>query len=132
MPASSHEIVDALAKALNAVAPDDCEVSASDGLLRVVTAGTTALTIDMSDQDWYRHGVQFDDASLFEGDMRGALSAVQDAFSVHTSQPWPYSAASFALPGARLQGQQLRVWFGDEEDPAIRLPEIGLSARPGD
>ena len=58
------------------------------------------------------------------------LSSVQDGISVTLREPWPCLASDqsreLALPGAKVVGDSLVMWYGTEEAPAIRLRPISL------
>lgn len=57
------------------------------------------------------------------------LSMVQDVVSETTTDPWPAAAGSgsdLAEPSTSVDGSQIRLCFGAEDDPVLTLPPIGL------
>jgi hypothetical protein len=57
------------------------------------------------------------------------LSGVQDTISRILREPWPrQSTGEMALPDARVDQQQLHLWFGPAEDTAaLRLRPIEIN-----
>jgi hypothetical protein len=58
------------------------------------------------------------------------LSSLQDAVAEATAEPWPRQAGGdLALPGARVDGEWLHLWFGpDEQAPVLGVAPIHLAA----
>lgn len=57
------------------------------------------------------------------------LSMAQDVVSETTPDPWPAAAGSgsdLAEPSTVVDGSQIRLWFGAEDDPVLTLPPIAL------
>jgi hypothetical protein len=57
------------------------------------------------------------------------LSGIQDGVSETLRDPWPRQETSrleMAMPGARLVGDMLMIWYGREDAPVVRLrpPQI--------
>lgn len=57
---------------------------------------------------------------------RAILANVQDWVASRSAQPWP-GERSQPNPDARMTGQQLRLWYGDQNDPVLELPPVELT-----
>jgi hypothetical protein len=70
----------------------------------------------------------FDDV---EEAARAALAAVQEAMIEATELPWPEAFPDWdagpPAPGARLFGEELRLWYGSETSPVLLLEPIRRS-----
>jgi len=64
---------------------------------------------------------------LVETVARAIMSSIQDEVMESTREPWPGGPAGGALPNARVIGEQLHMWFGDEGDPILRLQPVDLT-----
>ena len=55
------------------------------------------------------------------------LNGAQDGVMEILREQWPIAAKGRAAePGARVQGDELRMWFGDENAPTIALAPLKL------
>jgi hypothetical protein len=57
------------------------------------------------------------------------LSMAQDVVSETTTEPWPVAlggAADLAEPGTRVEGRQIALYFGAEDQPVLTLQPIPL------
>jgi hypothetical protein len=55
------------------------------------------------------------------------LEGAQDGVMEILRQQWPIAADRRAAePGARVQGDELRMWFGDENAPTVALESLNL------
>jgi hypothetical protein len=55
------------------------------------------------------------------------LNGVQDGVMETTAEQWPIDGAGRAAePGARVEGEVLRMWFGDERAPILMLAPLNL------
>ena len=61
--------------------------------------------------------------------VRAAPSGVQDLISDASTEPWP-GTTSQPNPDARVDGDTVEMWFGDEDNPVVRLPPITISSWP--
>jgi hypothetical protein len=59
------------------------------------------------------------------GACRGALDDLQDFVDEATTEPWPGTKV-VPVPGALIHGGQVHLWYGDIEEPALRLRPIPL------
>jgi len=55
------------------------------------------------------------------------MSSIQDEVMESTKEQWPVGPRGAAEPEARVIGEQLHLWFGDEAAPIIRLEPVDLS-----
>jgi hypothetical protein len=59
------------------------------------------------------------------------LSMAQDVVNETSGDPWPVALGEktdLAEPGTRADGRTVHLWFGAEDQPALRLPPITLDA----
>ena len=58
------------------------------------------------------------------------MSEVQDIVSEATTEPWPpvvvNNRKDMAMADAVIEGDDLHLWYGDREYPALRLPSVHL------
>ncbi len=54
------------------------------------------------------------------------MNSVQDEVMESTKEQWPVGPRGAAEPGARVIGEQLHLWFGDEAAPVLRLEPVDL------
>jgi hypothetical protein len=57
------------------------------------------------------------------------LSMAQDVVSETTAEPWPVplgERSELAEPGTRVEGRQIVLYFGAEDQPLLTLPPIPL------
>lgn len=52
-------------------------------------------------------------------------NSVQDYIAEDIAEPWP-GITSQPNADARLLGGMIEMWFGDEQDPALRLRPMSL------
>ncbi|MBA2323347.1 MAG: hypothetical protein H0V92_04770 [Pseudonocardiales bacterium] len=58
---------------------------------------------------------------------RAVLSGVQDWIADTTTQPWPGAGGQMPNPDARVRSDAIEMWFGDDDQPVLRLRPIRLS-----
>jgi len=60
-----------------------------------------------------------------------SLSQIQQEIAEETTEPWPARSGpdyrGFPGPDGELVGDQLRLWFGDVDAPALALGPIDMS-----
>jgi hypothetical protein len=65
------------------------------------------------------------------GAAREALVAVQEAMVEATDLPWPEPYPDWSAgpprPGVRVEGDVLRLWYGDETRPVLELEPLPLA-----
>ena len=58
------------------------------------------------------------------------MSEVQDLVSETTTEPWPpivvNGSRDMAMPDAAIDQNDLDMWYGDRNAPALRLPSVSL------
>jgi len=64
-------------------------------------------------------------AENLETAVRASLSGVQDYIADETTEPWP-GITSQPNADARLVGDTIEMWFGDEQDPVMRLRPMSV------
>jgi hypothetical protein len=60
------------------------------------------------------------------------LSMAQDVVSETTTDPWPSAlgpGGDLAEPGTKVDGAQIHLWFGAEDQPVLTLPPIEIEVR---
>jgi hypothetical protein len=129
MDASSRELAAALANRLNQIVPAGFAVRVRpEGVSLNVyqdgqdLGGAAALEI-LADRDG-RSAVE-----KIEAAVQAVLSDVQDRVIEAGNKPWPgetQHGADLPMPDCRVTGDQLRLWFGDENAPVISVAPIAL------
>jgi hypothetical protein len=104
-----------------------------DVSLRPERGGVTVLVEGFA---WLRQGVKEilnppgDQAALLEIAVWNVLSKVQDFVSEHRAEPWPrWERGGDPLPSPRVavRSGALHLWFGNEDEPVLRLEPIRLN-----
>jgi hypothetical protein len=111
----------ALATRLVAVVPDGISVVADGSSVDVVSAAWS-VTVDLGslvEQEG-------DPNQNAESGALAVLNTVQDFVTEELKRPWPEGGAPLPVPAAAVEGGELRLWYGDEREPALRLPPIRL------
>ena len=115
-----------LAATLAASLPDGFTASAEGELITIEPpdgAGVaTALDIDADDSG---------DFEVYADAAEGVLSLVQDVVCEALDTTWPTAASGsvdLPIPGARVDGAAMQLWYGDEDAPVLRLKAIVLQS----
>ena len=115
-----------LAAALAASLPEGFTCTADGDSITVETpsgeAVTTALDLDADDEG---------DAEVSAAAAEGVLSLAQDVVSDALDATWPGPAVvtdDLPVPGARVDGAVIRLWYGDEDSPVLALGAVTLDA----
>jgi len=115
-----------LAAALAASLPEGFTCTADGDSITVETpsgeAVTTALDLDADDEG---------DAEVYADAAEGVLSLAQDVVSDALDATWPGPAVvtdDLPVPGARVDGAVIRLWYGDEDSPVLALGAVTLDA----
>ena len=100
---------------------DDIELDAPDGL------GTSGWTGQVD-----RDPTNLD---LYVAAGWNVLSSVQDCVAITLREVWPMETAEpehrMGLPGSKVEGTVLYLWYGPEENPTLRLRPIELMSEAG-
>jgi hypothetical protein len=115
-----------LAAALAASLPDGFTASAEGALVTIEPpdgAGvTTALDIEPD---------EIGDAEVYADAAEGVLSLAQDVVCEALDAIWPSAgggALDLPIPGARVDGDTLRLWYGDEDAPVLALRAVTIAS----
>jgi hypothetical protein len=111
----------ALATRLVAVVPTGISVVA-DGSSVVVASSGLGVSVDLRSLI-EQEGDEDSNAAL---GARAVLDAVQDFVAEDLARPWPEGGTPLPVPATAVEGGVLRLWYGDERDPALALPPIPL------
>jgi hypothetical protein len=120
------ELAVSLAQRLGDVVPSHCIISAENGVLRIRLASTQSwVEIDIKalvDQSGERN--QNVEAAAYS-----ALNTVQDFVSEALAEPWPADQRGrsyMPLPHTAVDGDRLKLCYGDPKRPTVELPSISL------
>lgn len=129
--ASSRALAAELAVRLARVAPEGVRMGAEgtdvvvDGGSGCISGSGATVLLDEEDDRSF--------AESLETAARAVLSGVQDVIVEEIQRPWPsgrspcgQSEDPLALPDAQVTGCELRTWFGDADDPVLRLDPIDM------
>lgn len=115
-----------LAAALAAGLPDGFTASAEGALVTIEPpdgAGvTTALDIDPD---------ELGDPDVYADAAEGVLSLAQDVVCEALDATWPSAgraSVDLPIPGARVDGETLRLWYGDEDAPVLELRPVTIAS----
>lgn len=113
-----------LAAAVAASLPEGFTCTADGDSITVETPSgegvTTALDLDADDEG---------DADVYADAAEGVLSLAQDVVSDALDATWPGAAGAvddLPVPGARVDGAAVRLWYGDEDAPVLELKAVAL------
>lgn len=113
-----------LAAAVAASLPEGFTCTADGDAITVETplgeGVTTALDLDADDEG---------DADVYADAAEGVLSLAQDVVSDALDATWPGGAGAvddLPVPGARVDGASVRLWYGDEDAPVLELKAVAL------
>jgi hypothetical protein len=113
-----------LAAVLAASLPAGFSAEADGALVTVVTpdgtGATTALDLE---------GSEADDLDAYADAAEAVLSLAQDLVCESLDTPWPTASGAsvdLPIPGARVEGGSLRLWYGDDDAPVLTLRAVPL------
>jgi hypothetical protein len=121
---SPHRFAAALAARLNAVVPPGLRVRAQGSAVSVYDS---ALCGGSSGADILAEEDGRATAKLAETAAWTIMDSTQDVVMESTREQWPMGATRAADAGARVVGDWLHLWFGDEENPVLRLESVDLT-----
>ena len=115
-----------LAAALAASLPEGFTASAEGELVTIEPPEgggvTTALDIDADD---------IGDFDVYADAAEGVLSLAQDVVCEALDATWPSAGRASVdrpIPGARVDGDTLRLWYGDEDAPVLELRAVTIAS----
>lgn len=110
---------------LSAVLPEGFTATADDEQLTIEAPdGTGASTVVLVDSD------EAEDPDVWADEAERLLSFAQDVVSEALETVWPgrsAAAGDLPIPGARVDGTTVRLWYGDEEAPVLDAGAIDLT-----
>jgi len=113
-----------LAAALAAGLPEGFSAAADDQMVTIEgpdgDGATTALDIETDD---------IGDFEVYAEAAEGVLSLAQDIVCEALDTSWPATsggAVDLPIPGARVDGVVMQLWYGDEDAPVLTLSAIPL------
>jgi len=121
---SAHRFAAALAARLNAVVPRGVTVEAEGSAVSVydpALCGGSSGAIILEEEDG-RSIVE-----LVETAAWAIMDSTQDVVMESIREQWPMGVTRAADAGARVIGDRLHLWFGDEEKPVLRLESVDLT-----
>ena len=121
---SPNRFAEALAARLNAVVPDGLTVRAEGSAVSVydpALCGGSAAAESLGK----RTGRSI--AQLVETVAWAIMESTQDVVMESTKEQWPMGATRAADAGARVVGDRLYLWFGDEDKPVLCLEPVDLT-----
>lgn len=121
--AIAERLIDALVSRLNSVFPPGFTAGERDGVLILSheenLVGGTFVAV-LLDQD-----VEL--VPQLAAVAECVLSDVQNWIARELTTPWPASAHAMPMPGARVVGEVLELWYGETEKPTLSLTPINLA-----
>lgn len=127
MPAaSSPDFAAELAIRLNEVAPDGFTVIADNVSVVLRHNGGFVGSTDMAELIEDSENLDLLPENL-ETAARAVLSNVQDWIADTTTEPWP-GERSLPNPDAHVTGDRLEMWWGDQDNPVLKLRPLDLAA----
>jgi hypothetical protein len=114
-----------LAAALAASLPDGFTATAEGDVVTIETpsgdGASTALDLEPDAEG---------DLDVYADAAESVLSLAQDIVCEALDATWPGppgAAVDLPIPGARVDGEVVRLWYGDEDAPVLRLRDVALS-----
>ncbi len=116
----------AFVSVLSAILPEGFTATADDEQLTIEAPdGTGASTVVLVEAD------EAEDPDVWADEGERLLSFAQDVVSEALETVWPgregLAAADLPIPGARIDGTLVRLWYGDEEAPVLAAGSIDLA-----
>jgi len=122
---SSPDLAAELAIRLNEVAPDGFTVIAEHTYVAVRHNGEFIGRSGAAEFLESIEGIQ-NPTEAIERAARVILDTVQDYFSDASTEPWP-GTRDQPNPGIRLRNDRLEMWFGDQDNPVLKLRPLDLA-----
>lgn len=113
-----------LAAALTASLPDGFTAAAEGDVITIETPSgegvSSALDLEIDDEG---------DPDVYADAAESVLSLAQDVVCDALDRTWPGPAGAVddqPIPGARVEGDVVMLWYGDEDAPVLRLADVAL------
>ncbi len=121
---SPNRFAAAVAERLNAVVPDGLTVRADGSAVGVYDPALCGgcYGAEIFGKEDGRPIVE-----LVETAAWAIMNGIQDVIMESIREQWPMGTTRAADPGARVAGDQLHLWFGDEDNPVLRLESVDLT-----
>lgn len=123
--ASSLKLAAQLAERLNEVAPDGFTVTAEDIAVVVSHNGEFVGASEAPAILETVEGIR-DPGEAIVTAAAAVISGVQDFIADTSAEPWP-GTRDQPDPDVRRTGDQLEMWFGDEDNPVLKLRALDLT-----
>jgi hypothetical protein len=127
MNVSSRNLAIDISGRLNDFAPEGLSISSTNGAIEVYSGGQMVGGSPALDIIEENDGRSVTDR--VETAVQATLSGIQDVIIEDIHGPWPGPpgpGSELPLPECRVAGDELLIWFGDQETPALVLPPIRL------
>lgn len=115
----------AFVSVLSAILPEGFTATADDEQLTIEAPdGTGASTVVLVDAD------EAEDPDVWADEGERLLSFAQDVVSEVLETVWPGRdgvAGDLPIPGAKVEGTLVQLWYGDEDAPVLTVGAIDLS-----
>lgn len=118
---SPHRFAAAIAERLHSVMPGGLSVRARGDVVVPDWWGGSAIADIVGREDGRTIVERVQTAAI------AIMNSTQDEVMESTKQQWPMGSTGVAYPEARVIGEHLHLWFGEEAAPAFRLEPIALS-----
>jgi hypothetical protein len=125
-PVSSHDLAAELALRLDRVTPEGFTVTSEESMVAVRYLGEFIGAIGTASNLETIEGLKAP-IDAMETAARSILSGVQDYIADISTEPWP-GHRSMPMPAVVLRNKGLEMWFGEEDEPVLVLPSLGLPA----
>jgi hypothetical protein len=113
-----------LAASLTAGLPEGFSASADGDVVTIEApsgeGASTALDLEADDEG---------DPDVYADAAESVLSLAQDVVCEALDRTWPGQAGTvddLPVPGARVDGDVVMLWYGDEDAPVLRLADVSL------
>lgn len=122
---SSPDLAAELAIRLNEVAPEGFTVIAEHTYVAVRYNGELIGRSGAAEFLESIEGIQNPPEAIKRA-VRVILDTVQDYVADTSTEPWP-GTRDQPNPGIRLSGSHLEMWFGDQDNPVLKLRPLDLA-----
>jgi len=120
---SPDRLAAAVATRLNSVVPTGLSVRAEGSAVSLYDPESwgSSLAAHILTEEGGRSIVELVETAAY-----AIMNSIQDEVMESTKEQWPLGPGGAAEPEARVIGEQLHLWFGDETAPILRLEPVDL------